>query len=116
MNDQLIDSIPYVSGAVVAFTTTLAQVAPDNPTMWINAGVAGLFALFMLRVIPTLLSHMRDTSDRHIATMKEVSEQHEKTIRSIVGSNERKDQAWQQIVQSQGECPYRGLIHPDNKK
>lgn len=110
MNHHLIDSIPYVSGGAAFATTALASVVPDSTTMWIQAGVAGLFAIFMLKVIPVLLNHMRETSERHIATMKEESDRHEKTIQHLVESNERKDEAWQSIIQSRGVCPLTGKI------
>lgn len=87
MNNTLFESIPYVCGATLATTTALAQSSPDMMTVWIQAGVAGLFALFMLKVIPMLLNHIKDTSERHQATIKH-----------IVAEGHKKDEAWQKLV------------------
>lgn len=99
MTNQFAESIPYVAGATTTMIGVVGQAATDI-SLWLQAGMAGVVVLLLLKFFPGLMNHLEEKDKRH-----------EETIRSIVERNEKKDEAWQQIVQSRGICPIKEDNH-----
>ena len=94
MNDTaFIHFVPYAAGTA----PLLAQMtASPDWTVWVNAGMAGVVMVLLLKFFPMLLKHMEQMSQRH-----------ENTIKNIIEANTRKDEAWQELVQARGICPLK---------
>lgn len=102
MIHNLTEAFPYVTGAAV---TLAASAAALDVSIWVQAGMAGVVVLLLLKFFPMILSHMEAKDKRHEQKMDEKDLRFEQTIRDIVERNDKKDEAWQQIVQSRGNCP-----------
>jgi uncharacterized membrane protein YhiD involved in acid resistance len=99
MHTQFFETLPYIAGGA---TTVIAAVGSTDVTFWLQAGMAGIVVLLLLKVFPFLMDHLEEKDKRH-----------DETILDIVERNERKDAAWQEIVQSRGICPIKEDNHND---
>jgi uncharacterized membrane protein YhiD involved in acid resistance len=91
MTNQFAESVPYVAGAATALIGVVGQA---DVSFWLQAGMAGVVVLLLLKFFPMLMKHLEEKDKRH-----------EETIRNIVERNEKKDEAWQKIVSDRGICP-----------
>ena len=90
-------SIPYIVSGLTASVSFLAQAQPA-PGSWhsiaIQAGMAGVGVLLLLKFFPMVMQHLERKDKEHQAI-----------IREIVGANQVKDAAWQAIVNEKKLCP-----------
>ena len=90
------NTIPYLVGGLTSLTSLIAQAAPsfDNPSLWIQAGMAGIVVVLLLKFFPLILSHQRSEAEAN----REI-------IREIVGSNASTHKEWQRVVSEKKFCP-----------
>lgn len=89
------NAIPYLVGGLTTATSAIAQVSnAGNPSLWIQAGMAGVVVLLLLKFFPMILAHQRAESEAN----REI-------VREIVAANQAKDEAWQKIVAEKKLCP-----------
>ena len=91
------NNIPYLVSGLTAASSFVAQMQP-SPGSWhsiaIQAGMAGVVVLLLLKFFPMILSSMRAEADANRAV-----------VREIIESNRTKDLAWQQIINDRTLCP-----------
>lgn len=95
------NGITYLASLAASASTALAQVHQTSGGVmesWaqlaIQAGMAGVVVLLLMKFFPMMLDKM-EAKDRA----------HEDTIRHIIESNSKKDEAWQKLVQERVTCP-----------
>ena len=76
-------------------TSTVAQVQQEwiLPSHAIQAGMAGVVVLLLLKFFPMILNAMKVEADAN-----------RETIREIVEANQVKDAAWQRIISENKLC------------
>lgn len=91
-----LDTIPYAAGLMTAGSTMLAQVHPNTgwSSLVIQAGMAGVVVLLLLKFFPMILSHLDKTA-----------QENREIIRDIIQANQNKDKEWQKIISDKGICP-----------
>ena len=76
----------------------IAQTAPVQAGSWhslaIQAGMAGVVVLLLLKFFPMLIAHLEKKDAEHQAV-----------VRDIVRAGHAKDAAWQKIIEDRGVCP-----------
>ena len=90
------DQIPYIIGGLTSASAFTAQVQPDTsglPALAIQAGMAGVVVLLLLKFFPMILNAMKAEADAN-----------RKIVREIVEANHAKDAAWQRIVSENKLC------------
>lgn len=92
------DGIPYVVSSLIAGTSYISQIQVAQGSSWhsiaIQAGMAGVVVLLLLKFFPMVMSHL-ERKDK----------EHQQIIREIVDANKSKDEAWQRIVSEHHKCP-----------
>jgi hypothetical protein len=95
MTDNL---IAYITSTSAATATVLANVKPAGVAeSWmqlaIQAGMAGVVVLLLMKFFPMMMDRMA-AKDR----------QHEETIKHICQVHDERNRLWQEIIQSKGIC------------
>lgn len=91
------NTIPYIVSGLFSACSFIGQVPPSEGSwhsLAIQAGMAGVVVLLLLKFFPMLIAHLEKKDAEHQAI-----------IREIVASNQLKDEAWQKIVTDRGLCP-----------
>jgi len=60
-----------------------------------------------MKHIPELIRAQQRANDQHAENLRQEREAFERTINRIVESNERKDDAWRDLIATRGHCPVR---------
>ena len=92
------NTIPYLVSGLVSASSYISQTTTTtttlNPSLWIQAGMAGIVVLLLLKFFPMVLT-----------SMKEEAAANRQIIREIVSEGHKKDAAWQEIVADRHLCP-----------
>ena len=91
------NTIPYIVSGLVSVSSYIAQAAPNGGSwhsLAIQAGMAGVVVLLLLKFFPMLIAHL-----------EKKDAEHQTVVREIISANTAKDAAWQRIIEDRGVCP-----------
>jgi predicted regulator of amino acid metabolism with ACT domain len=93
------NTITYTVSGLFSATSFIAQLQPiDNwHSLAIQAGMAGVVVLLLLKFFPMLIKHL-----------EKKDAEHQTIIREIVTANQAKDEAWQRIISEHKLCNKNG--------
>lgn len=121
MTHHLADYASYLGGFSASISTLLGSLSTaEGAGGWlqivVQAGMAGIVVLIVMKHIPRLITSQEETNKLFLGAIEKEREanrestakdreMYEKTIDRIIQSQEIKDAAWQQIVMNRGICP-----------
>lgn len=106
------DPLAWLAGFSTSVSTLLGSLASDSTAggwlpLIVQAGMAGIVVLIVLKHIPELIKAQAEANKLHAENLRLEREAFERTITRIVDANERKDEAWQKLISLRGYCPVR---------
>lgn len=112
MHPMSAEPFAWAAGFSASASTLLASIASDvSGSGWlplvVQAGMAGIVVLIVLKHIPELIRAQQRANDQHAENLRLEREAFERVMNRIVESNERKDAAWQHLISQRGHCPVR---------
>jgi len=112
MNHIIAEPLAYVAGISVSLSTLMGSIGADAVgggwlPIIVQAGMAGIVVLIVLKHIPALINAQQVANKLHAENLRLEREAFERTIERIVSANEKKDDAWQSLISSRGHCPVR---------
>lgn len=107
------EPLAWTAGLAASASTLMGSLAGEAVSgggwlpLIVQAGMAGIVVLIVLKHIPELIRAQQRANDQHAENLRLEREAFERVMNRIVESNERKDAAWQQIISQRGHCPVR---------
>ena len=95
-NTNMHEITPYLVSGLFSASAFIAQAQPQNQSvssLAIQAGMAGVVMLLLLKFFPMILSAMKAEADAN-----------RKVVREIVEAGHAKDAAWQKIIADKKLC------------
>ena len=80
--------LPYAAGVFTSAASYLSFVQPTDYSIYLQAGMTGVVIIILLKFFPMILTHMKETNERH-----------EETIRHLVSKHDAQTKDWQRIIQ-----------------
>ena len=107
------EPLAWTAGFATSLSTLIGSLSGDAVTgggwlpLIVQAGMAGIVVLIVLKHIPELIRAQQRANDQHAENLRLEREAFERVMNRIVESNERKDAAWQKLIAQRGHCPVR---------
>lgn len=111
ISEHLHGLIAWTGGIAFATATGLAQVAtstdPSLITLAIQAGMAGVVFVIVLKHIPALQQANERERAAFLAALEKQADSHEKIVERIVAEHAENNRQWREIISTRGYCPIR---------
>jgi hypothetical protein len=99
-----------LGGVSAALATFFGQVSVDGGgwmPLIVQAGMAGIVVMLVMRHIPQLQASAQAQQDKFIELIRSENEQFRATIKEIADNRDSDQQAWRDLIARRGYCPVR---------
>jgi hypothetical protein len=102
-------ALESASVITLAAGTIILGIMPNEGdfTILIQAGMAGIVLLLLLKFIPDLMKANAEQMKLHQNAMESITEAHRVALDSLVKSFEQHDSSWRELLTRRGYCPVR---------